>query len=175
MRGIDTSPSPCGHPQKSGLPVGFLDDPLTAWGLASRENHLGQWPVLQSRVMRRPAARVLSTRARQPLGFGPNRVVVCCFWVAFHIYHQTPHCARWGQAPIRLFPVRGPPGQLQKSLPQAPPASACVPLGRMAEAKGLKSRTWALVPMLLIQDGFKVLQSSDSYIRHVFLLDGFVE
>ena len=131
-------------------------------------------PVLRSRVMRRPAARVRGTRARQPLGFGPNRVVVCCFWVAFHIYHQTPHRARW-EAPIRLFPVRGPPGQLQKSLPQAPPASACVPLGRMAEAKGLKSRTWALVPMLLIQDGFKVLQSSDSYIRHVFLLNGFVE
>ena len=104
--------------------------------------------------MRRPAARVLSTRSRQPLGFGPNRVVVCCFWVAFHIYHQTPHRARW-EAPIRLFPVRGPPGQLQKSLPQAPPASACVPLGRMAEAKGLKSRTWALEPMPLIQDGFR--------------------
>jgi hypothetical protein len=26
----------------------------------------------------------------------------------------------------------------------------------MAEAKGLKSRTWALEPMLLIQDGFQV-------------------
>jgi hypothetical protein len=43
--------------------------------------------------MRRPAGRVAATRSRQPLGFGPNRVVVYCFGVAFHIYHHSPHFA----------------------------------------------------------------------------------
>ena len=44
-------------------------------------DHLDQPPgcrgaVPRSRVMRRPAGRVRGTRARQPLGFGPNRVVL---------------------------------------------------------------------------------------------------
>ena len=41
----------------------------------------------------RPADRVAATRSRQPLGFGPNRVVVNTRWGPFHVYHQTPHCA----------------------------------------------------------------------------------
>ena len=84
------------------------------------------WLVLRSRVMWRPAARVILTRARQPLGFGPNGVLAYCFWVAFHIYRRTPPRARW-EAPIRLFPVRGPPGKLQNSLPRALPACALAP------------------------------------------------
>ena len=42
------------------------------------------------------------------------------------IYRRTPPRARW-EAPIRLFPVRGPPGKLQNSLPRALPACALAP------------------------------------------------
>jgi len=57
-----------------------------------RDGARGRRLVLRSRVMRRPAARVILTRARQPLGFGPNGWWVNTRWVSFQIY-------RWSAPP----------------------------------------------------------------------------
>ena len=92
--------------------------------------------------------RFRGTRSWQPPGFGPNWVVVYCFQVAFHFYHQTPRRARW-EAQISLFLVHVPPGQLKKLLPRAQPACALS----------------ATAPGLLRSPGSKEKRRKD---RHVF-------